>query len=129
MNASPQEQKDRIWELMEAEKKRDRTLQRVSTVGWVMTLAALLFTAAAMGFNVLWAARAFSRGQVGMGVIFREAMPAVWAVGGISLVVAVISTAAVLLRFRAASLDEIRLRLSSLEQMVTDQAEAGDAGR
>ena len=37
MNASAKEQKERIWELIEAEKGRDRTLKRVSTGAWVVT--------------------------------------------------------------------------------------------
>jgi uncharacterized membrane protein len=79
-----------------------------------------------VGFNVWWAAEAFLQGQVGMDVIFREAMPFVWVVGAISLLVAVLSTAGVLLRFRAASLDEIRLRLAAVEQMLTDQTHGGE---
>jgi len=126
MNASTQRQKDRIRELIEAEKGRDRTLQRISTGAWILTFVALLFTAVGVGFNVWWAAEAFLRGQVGMDVIFREAMPFVWIVGAISLLVAVLSTAGVLLRFRAASLDEIRLRLAAVEQMLTDQTHGGE---
>ena len=122
MNASTQRKKDRIREFIEAEKDRDQTLQRISTGAWILTFVALLFTAVGVGFNVWWAAAAFLRGQVGMDVIFREAMPFVWIVGAISLLVAVLSTAGVLLRFRAASLDEIRLRLAAVEQMLTDQA-------
>jgi hypothetical protein len=126
MNASTQRQKDRIRDLIEAEKGRDRTLQRISTGAWILTFVALLFTAVGVGFNVWWAAEAFLQGQVGMDVIFREAMPFVWVVGAISLLVAVLSTAGVLLRFRAASLDEIRLRLAAVEQMLTDQTHGGE---
>ena len=126
MNASIQRQKDQIRELIEAEKGRDRTLQRISTGAWILTFVALLFTAVGVGFNVWWAAAAFLRGQVGMDVIFREAMPFVWIVGAISLLVAVLSTAGVLLRFRAASLDEIRLRLAAVEHMLTDQTHGGE---
>ena len=126
MNASTQGQKDQIRELIEAEKGRDRTLKRISTGAWILTFVALLFTAVGVGFNVWWAAEAFLRGQAGMDVIFREAMPFVWIVGAVSLLVAVLSTVGVLLRFRAASLDEIRLRLAAVEQMLTDQTHGGE---
>ena len=43
----------------------------------------------------------------------------------LSLLVAVLSTVGVFLRFRTASLAEIQLRLAAVEQMLTDQAEAG----
>ncbi len=42
--------------------------------------------------------------------------------------VAVLSSAALLLRLRAAGLDEIRLRLAALEQMLTDQSQGGEDG-
>jgi hypothetical protein len=113
---------------MEAEKKRDRLLQKISTVAWVVTLAALIFTALGIGTNVYWAVGAYSAGQVGLSVIFREAMPFVWATGGVALVVAVMSTAAGLVRFRAASLDEIRIRLSALEEMIVEQQGGGVGG-
>lgn len=125
MNASPQEQKERIFELIESEKGRDRTLQRVSTGAWIVTFVALLFTAVGIGFNVWWAVRANLEGQAGVGVIFREAMPFVWVAGATSLLIAVLSTIGVFLRFRTASLAEIQLRLAAVEQMLTDQAEAG----
>jgi hypothetical protein len=64
---------------------------------------------------------AWMQGEVSAGVIFREAMPFVWVLGAISLLVAVLSTVGIFLRFRAASLAEIRLRLAAVEQMLTDQ--------
>jgi hypothetical protein len=44
------------------------------------------------------------------------------------LLVAVLSTAALLLPFGAASLDEIRLRLAAVEKMLTDQPQEGEDG-
>ena len=125
MNASPQEQKDRIFELIEEEKGRDRTLKRVSTGAWIVTFAALLVTAVGVSFDIWWAMRAVAEGDVGVGVVFREAMPLIWVVGAVSLLVAVLSTVGVFLRFRTASLAEIQLRLAAVEEMLTDQAEAG----
>jgi hypothetical protein len=75
-----------------------------------------------VAFNIWWAVTAFLGGHVGLSVVFREAMPLVWAVGGISLLLAVLSSAGLLLRARAASLDEIRLRLTAVEEMLLDQA-------
>ncbi|MFG1690587.1 hypothetical protein ACGF5M_00285 [Gemmatimonadota bacterium] len=125
MNASPQEQKDRIFQVIESEKGRDRKLQRIATAAWILVFVALLFTAVGIGFNVWWAAQAFMDNAVGMDVIFREAMPFVWVAGAVSLLVAVLSTLGVFLRFRTASLAEIQLRLAALEEMLMDQAEAG----
>jgi hypothetical protein len=129
MNASAKEQKERIWELIEAEKGRDRTLKRVSTGAWVVTFVALLFTAVGIGFNVAWAVQMWIQGDVYASVIFREAMPFVWVLGAISLLVAVLSTVGIFLRFRAASLAEIRLRLAAVEQMLTDQPVGNDETR
>jgi hypothetical protein len=121
MNESTAKQKERVWKLLEAEKKRDRVLQRIGTGAWIITLAALVFTAMGIATSVWWAIQAYQAGQVGVGVIFREAMPLVWAVGGVSLLVAVLATIGVFLRLRAASLDEIRVRLSALEGMIDGQ--------
>lgn len=55
-------------------------------------------------------------------------MPLVWVLGTVSLLVATLSTVGVFLRFRTATLGEIRLRLTALEQMVSDQGESGDLG-
>jgi hypothetical protein len=128
MNASPQQPSERIWKLIEAEKGRDRMLRRVSTGAWILTFVALLFAAVIVGINVWWAARLFIQGSAHLVVVFREAMPLVWIVGGVSLLVAVLTTAALLLRFRAASLDEIRLRLAAVEQMLTDKSQSGENG-
>ncbi len=122
MRESTGEQKERVWKLLEAEKKRDRVLQRIGMGAWTMTLVALLFTALGIATNVWWAIQAYQAGQVGVSVIFREAMPLVWAVGGVSLLVAVLATIGTFLRLRAASLDEIRVRLSALEGMIGDEA-------
>lgn len=127
MNMSLRERSDRVWEVIEAERNRDRALQRVSNAAWAVTFGALLFTAVGVGFDIWWAARAFLEGDVYLSVVFREAMPLVWVVGGISLLLAVLSTGSGLLRSRAASLDEIRLRLAAVEEMLVDLAEeSGD---
>jgi len=126
MNASAKEQKERVWQLMEAEKRRDRILQRIGLTAWTLTLGALLFTALGIAANVWWAIQAFQAGQAPVSVIFREAMPLVWAVGGVSLLVAVLATVGMFLRLRAASLDEIRVRLSALEGMLDGKAWAAE---
>lgn len=127
MSESTVGQKEQVWKLLEAEKKRDRLLQRIGAAGWILTLVALLFTALGIATNVWWAMQAYQAGQVGVSVIFREAMPLVWAVGGVSLLVAVLATIGTFLRLRAASLDEIRVRLSALEGMLNDQGWSDDS--
>lgn len=126
MNASAKDQKERVWQLLESEKKRDRILQRIGLVAWTLTLTALLFTALGIVTNVWWAIQAYQDGQVGVSVIFREAMPLVWAAGGVSLLVAVLATVGMFLRQRAASLDEIRVRLSALEGLMDGKSWADE---
>lgn len=126
MNESAKGQKERVWQLLESEKRRDRILQRIGVAAWALTLVALLFTALGIATNVWWAVQAFQDGQMGVSVIFREAMPLVWAVGGVSLLVAVLATVGMFLRLRAASLDEIRVRLSALEGMMNGKAWADE---
>ena len=125
MNAATQQQKDRIFELIESEKDRDLKLQKIATTAWILVFAALLFTAVGIGFNVWWAAQAYLSQQAGLSVIFREAMPFVWVAGATCLLVAVLSTVGVFLRFRTASLAEIQLRLAVVEEMLASQMEGG----
>lgn len=122
---SPMAQRERIFELIEAEKGRDRTLKRISTAAWAVTFVAILFTGMWVAFDIRWAVSAYATGQLGMDVAFREAMPFVLVVGTTSLLVAVLSTVGVSLRFRTASLAEIQLRLAAVEEMIADQAGIG----
>lgn len=124
MSVETQDQKERIWDLMEAEKRRDRLLQRISTGAWIVTFLALLFMAVEVGVRVYWGIRAAMRGAIGAPEVLHQAMPLIWVIGGISLLVAVFSTAGVFLRLRVASLGEIRLRLAAVEELLKEQVDA-----
>jgi hypothetical protein len=110
-----------VWEVIEKEKDRDRLLRKISAAAWIVTFLALLFTGVGIGFNVAWAIQVYLQEEVGAGVVFREAMPFVWVMGTISLLIAVLSTVGIFLRFRTASMSEIQLRLAAVEQMLKDQ--------
>jgi len=121
MNASIQEQRDRIWESIQAEKDRDRSIKRISRWAWIVTFVALLLMAVSVGWNVWLVLVGALKGNVSYTLVFRTAMPLVWVVGTISFLIAILSTVGVFMRFRTASLGEIQLRLAAVEEMLSAQ--------
>lgn len=121
MNVSMQEQRDRIWESIQAEKDRDRSIKRISRWAWIVTFVALLLVAVSVGWNVWLVLVGALKGNVSYTQVFRTAMPLVWVLGTISFLIAILSTVGVFMRFRTASLGEIQLRLAAVEEMLSAQ--------
>lgn len=109
-----------ISTIIEGEKKRDRLVRRVSLTAWIVTLTVMLIFAGIVGADVL---RMISR--VGLGAatnrdVLHALIPLLVVVGTTSLLLALVSTASVFLRFRTASLADIQLRLATLEAMLSE---------
>jgi hypothetical protein len=58
-----------------------------------------------------------------LGIVLETMVPLIYVVGVLSFLVAVLSTIAVLLRFRTASLADIQARIAAIEHMLTDSSE------
>jgi hypothetical protein len=104
--------------MIEAEKRRDRFIRRVSIVAWSVTFAiVLLFVGLTLPgfFEMFNAARA---GNLPWITVIGTLMPAVQALLILSVLVATLSTVGIFLRFRSASLTEIQVRLAALEDML-----------
>ena len=114
------------WQLVEEEKRRDRTLRRVSIAAWAATflVVAVFAVIVAMRVSLMWGLA--SVGALDRHAVFDAAVPLVLVVGVLSLLVAVLATVGIFLRLRTASLAEIRLRLSAIEAVLAGQ---GDEGR
>ena len=114
------------WQLVEEEKRRDRTLRRVSVAAWAATflVVAVFAVIVAMRVSLMWGLA--SVGALDRHAVFDAAVPLVLVVGVLSLLVAVLATVGIFLRLRTASLAEIRLRLSAIEAVLAGQ---GDEGR
>ncbi|MGB7212015.1 MAG: hypothetical protein WBC97_05250 [Gemmatimonadales bacterium] len=106
------------WEVIDAEKRRDRFLRRVNFAAWGAVCAVVLVYAVAIGTIIVWAVK---RSAVGAGSLLDALpmlLPLVTIIGVVCLLIAVLTTIAIFLRFRTASLAEIQLRLAALERML-----------
>jgi hypothetical protein len=110
-----------ISTIIEAEKKRDRLVRRVSLIAWIVTLTVMLLFAWIVGVDV---AQTIARVRMGAAVttsVLNALIPLLAVVGTTSLLLAVVSTAGSFLRSRTASLADIQLRLATLEAMLSEE--------
>jgi len=112
---------DKVWAMIDEEKRRDRFIRRVSIIAWSITFViALLFTIA-VGLQVAEMARRMAVGVVPRSFVIEAAMPLIVVLGFLSLLIATLSTVGIFLRLRTASLMEIQLRLAALEEMLASR--------
>jgi uncharacterized membrane protein len=115
---------DKAWALVEEEKRRDRFLRRVSVAAWSTTFVVVLLFAVLIGMQVWETLRRVAEGRVPMIAVVAAAMPLMFPIGIISLLVATLSTVGIFLRLRTASLVEIQLRLAALEDIVSSRPDS-----
>ena len=107
-----------VWATIEKEKRRDRFIRRTSVVAWTGTFAIVLVYAAIVVARVMDMMRLTAVGMVRPGAALEAAVPLVTVLGLLSVLVATLSTIGIFLRLRTASLIEIQLRLTALEDML-----------
>ena len=112
---------EEMWDRIDQEKDRDRALRRVSAVCWGITFFVLFLLTIRVGFELHRLLGVWGDGLSGgdrFVIAFRTVMPLLGVVGGISLLIATLSTVGIFLRLRTASLGEVQLRLAALEDML-----------
>ena len=117
---------ERVWAVIEREKRRDRLVRRAAVIAWAVTGGAVLIFGAGTGFEVWRMVRRAMLGAVEWNDVFAAAMPVVVVIGVLSLLIATLSTVGIFLRLRTASLSEIQLRLAALEEMIASHLELHD---
>ena len=117
---------ERVWSVIEREKRRDKLVRRVSVAAWSVTGVAVMVFGAVTAVEVWAIARHAMVGAAPWGVVFRSTIPFVAVVGILSLLIAVISTVGIFLRLRTASLSEIQMRLAGLEEMIASHLDLHD---
>ena len=115
---------DKTWALIDAEKRRDRFLRRLSVGAWAVTLLVLVGYGVLTGMQVYEMFRASLVGMVPFATVVGMATPFIIVLGAVCLLVATMATIGVFLRLRTASLNEIQLRLAALEELVVKSQEA-----
>ena len=113
--------KQGAWAAIDQEKRRERTLRRVSIAAWTVTFLAVLGYGVLVGLQLFHMVRLVGAGAVTALMAVAAVTPFLITVGVVSLLIAAVSTIGVFLRNRTASLHEIQLRLASLEEMVSRQ--------
>lgn len=109
---------DALHAIIDGETKRDRLARRVSIIAWSVTFLVLIGFGAVIGQQVARAWRLTRVGVLPHGAVVEGLVPLFVVVGTTSLLLALVSTAAVFLRQRTASLADIQLRLATLEAMI-----------
>ena len=126
MDLSAQPGKEEMWTLIAREKRRDKMMRWASVLAWAITLAILAVFSAFVWMQVSQAMSKFEVGLVPIEEIYQILLPFIAVLGAVSLLVAILCTIGVFLRFRSASLTEIQLRLAALEEMLTAAPEGQD---
>jgi hypothetical protein len=112
--------------LIENERRRDRFIRRTSTIAWSVTFVLVLLIALVVGFQVSQFVSGAREGEVPWSVVVGSTMPLIDVLWKLSLLVATLSTVAIFLRLRTASLAELQLRLAALEEMVASMNGGSD---
>jgi hypothetical protein len=112
------------WDLIDAEKRRDRFLRRVSTVAWTVTFVIAGLFAILTGLSVAQMVKGVLTGGLPWMTALGVAIPFFTVLLTISVLVAALSTVGIFLRLRTATLTEIQLRLAALEEMLAARADA-----
>ena len=108
-------------ELIEQERQRDARVRRIAKVAWIGALTCLLIYALPVIMVFVRALRLRAVGEIRPEVVILSLMPFVQAAGLLSVLVATLATIGIFVRMRTASLEEIRLRLAALEEMIVQR--------
>ncbi len=105
------------WQAIDNEKRRDRIIRNVSVVSWTITFVLVVAHAAIKVSQTIFVAKTVM-GGMGWQLALPLMMPLIIALGVLTVLIATLSTVAMFLRLRTASLNEIQLRLAALEDMI-----------
>jgi hypothetical protein len=113
-----------VWEAIEGEKRRDRTLRRIQVSAWSVTFAFVLLLAVMVGFQVVQLAKGALVGALPWISVVGAAMPFMIVLALLSVLIATLTTIGIFIRSRAATINEIQLRLAALEEMIVASSPA-----
>jgi uncharacterized membrane protein len=114
---------ERVWAVIEREKRRDRLVRRVSIAAWSVTGGAVMIFGAVRAWEVWRLLQLVGEDVAPLAIVVDRVMPMVTVIGVLGLLVAILSTVGIFLRLRTASLSEIQLRLAALEEMIASHLE------
>ena len=116
-----------VWKAIDEERRRDCVLKRVSIAAWsatVLFVAVLILIGAVSAAQMVRAAMA---GAAPWATVLGTVIPVIIPLAMLTVLIAVLSTVAMFLRMRSASLHEIQLRLAALEDVLVRERQSGGA--
>ena len=117
---------ERVWSVIEREKRRDKLVRRVSVAAWSVTGGAVLAYGGTTAVQVWQMVKLAMEGIAPWSEVYALTIPFVSVVGLLALLIAVLSTVGIFLRLRTASLSEIQMRLAGLEEMIASHLDLHD---
>ncbi len=120
MSIKPQSVPDELWRQVEMEKGKDQRIRRISTAAWSVTGLAILFYGTIVFQQFLQVRRLVDSGIMPSGSEWGSLVPLAGVVGLVALFVAILSTVGMFFRLRTSSLEELKVRLTALEDLVVD---------
>lgn len=120
-----------VMDRIDEERRRDAFIRRAAKIAWGVTVVIVLILVALTAVQMVNMApllRFQAGGGPAVAAIVGLAMPLIFVLGALSVLIATLFTIGMFLRMRAASLQEIQLRLAALEQILM-RDENDDANR
>ena len=118
---------EQAWEMVDQEKRRERSLRRINILAWTVTFLVVACFAVISIWQVIELMRSpLFGGMEGIfptSAFFGALYPLLIVLGGLAVLIAALSTVGIFLRLRTASLIEIQLRLAALEEILTRKSQ------
>jgi len=109
--------------MIDQEKRRERSLRRISTLAWTVTFVVVTCFAVISIWQVVELMRSPLFGAMDgifpTSAFFGALYPLLIVLGALAVLIATLSTIGIFMRLRTASLIEIQLRLAALEELLT----------
>lgn len=119
--------KKEIWSRIESEKQKDKNVQRITMIAWGVTILAVIAYAVIIFYRIDFimenTREGFTHNPMHPNSPISLTMPLVTVIGGLALLVAVLSTIGMFLRMRTSGLQEIQMRLAALEELIISERE------
>jgi len=113
-----------LWEQVNNEKKKDKRVRLVSIAAWSITGLAIGFYGVIIVHRFIIHQQLVQSGMMPAGQEWAAFIPLVAVIGVVALFVATLATVGMFLRLRTTSLEELKVRLGALEQLVVEHIDA-----
>lgn len=124
MKNKPQSVSQDLWKQVEMEKQKDKRVRRISTVAWTITGLAIAFYGTIVVHQFSQYQRMVANGIMPAGSEWAAFTPLVGVIGIVALFVAILATVGMFFRLRTSSLEELKVRLTALEDLVLDHVDS-----